>query len=67
MNLWGRRFDPSAGRTVGEPFRVTSFRGTGPAVARELARVEIAITSDRLFLPMTESAGTIWMVEGVDR
>jgi Tol biopolymer transport system component/DNA-binding winged helix-turn-helix (wHTH) protein len=67
LNLWGRRFDPSAGTTVGAPFRATSFRGTGPTVARELARVEIAISSDRLFLPMTESAGTIWMVEGVDR
>ena len=67
LNLWGRRFDPSAGTAVGAPFRVTSFSGTGPTVARELARVEIAITSNRLFLPMTESAGTIWMVEGVDR
>ena len=67
LNLWGRRFDPSTGSTVGAPFRVTSFSGTGPTVARELGRVEIAISSDRLFLPMTESAGTIWMVEGVDR
>ena len=67
LNLWGRRFDPSVGTAVGAPFRVTSFRGTGPTVAGELARVEIAITSDRLFLPMTESAGTIWMVEGIDR
>jgi Tol biopolymer transport system component/DNA-binding winged helix-turn-helix (wHTH) protein len=67
LNLWGRRFDPSAGTTLGAPFRVTSFHGTGPSVARELARVEIAISSDRLFLPMTESAGTIWMVEGVER
>ena len=67
LNLWGRRFDPSTGKTVGAPFRVTSFRGTGPTVPRQLGRVEIAISSDRLFLPMTESAGSIWMVEGVDR
>ena len=67
LNLWGRRFDPSARTTVGAPFRVTSFRGTGPTVPRQLGRVEIAISSNRLFLPMTESAGTIWMVEGVDR
>jgi Tol biopolymer transport system component/DNA-binding winged helix-turn-helix (wHTH) protein len=67
LNLWGRRFDPERGTTVGDAFRVTSFHGTGHGVARELGRVEIAISSNRLFLPITESAGTIWMLEGVDR
>ena len=57
-----QRFSPD-GRWISS---VAVHRGR-PAVARELARVEIANTSDRLFLPMTESAGTIWMVEGVDR
>ena len=67
LNLWGRRFDPELGTAIGAPFRVTSFHGTGPAVARDLGRVEIAISSKRLFLPITESAGTIWMLEGLDR
>jgi len=67
LNLWGRRFDPDRGTTIGNPFRVTSFHGTGHGVAGELARVEIAISANRLFLPITESAGTIWMLEGVDR
>lgn len=67
LNLWGRRFDPDTGTTVGDAFRVTSFHGTGHGVSRELGRVEIAISSNRLFLPITESAGTIWMLDGVDR
>ena len=31
LNLWGRRFDPETGTVVGAPYRVTSFRGSGPA------------------------------------
>ena len=65
LNLWGRRFDPASGTASGEPFRVTSFRATGPALPRDLGRIEIAIAADRLFVPITESSGSIWMLEGV--
>jgi Tol biopolymer transport system component/DNA-binding winged helix-turn-helix (wHTH) protein len=67
LNLWGRRFDPASGKALGEPFRVTSFHATGPTLAPDLGRVEIAISNDRLFVPITESIGSIWMLEGLDR
>jgi len=65
LNLWGRRFDPASGTPAGDPFRVTSFGATGPALPRDLARVEIAIAANRLFVPITEASGTIWMLEGI--
>jgi Tol biopolymer transport system component len=67
LNLWGRRFDPASGTAVGDAFRVTSFRATGPTLPRDLARVEIAIAANRLFVPITEASGTIWMLDGVQR
>jgi Tol biopolymer transport system component/DNA-binding winged helix-turn-helix (wHTH) protein len=67
LNLWGRRFDPAAGTAIGDPFRVTSFRATGPTLPRDLARVEIAVAANRLFVPITEASGTIWMLDGVTR
>jgi Tol biopolymer transport system component/DNA-binding winged helix-turn-helix (wHTH) protein len=62
LNLWGQRFDKAAGRTVGDPFRVTSFKGVQQALPSDLGRVEIAISASQLFLPLTETSGAIWML-----
>ena len=67
MNLWGQRFDNRAGQPVGEPFRVTAFRGAQQALPRDLGRVEIAVSANNVFLPLTETYGTIWMLEGLAR
>lgn len=67
LNLSDRRFDPASGTPAGGPFRVTAFRATGPALPRDLGRMEIAIAANRLFVPITEASGTIWMLEGMQR
>jgi Tol biopolymer transport system component/DNA-binding winged helix-turn-helix (wHTH) protein len=67
VNLWGQRFDTARGAKVGEPFRVTSFRGAQLAIPRDLARVEIAISANQLFLPIAETSGAIWMLDGLNR
>ncbi len=67
INLWGQRFDKAQGRISGEPFRVTSFRGPQHALARDLGRVEIAVSSNNVFLPITETSGTIWMLDVANR
>jgi Tol biopolymer transport system component/DNA-binding winged helix-turn-helix (wHTH) protein len=65
-NLWGRRFDSSAGVPVGEPFQVSQF-DTSAQMIRNLSNVQIAITRERLILPLTQSSGVIWVLENVDR
>jgi hypothetical protein len=66
-NLWGRRFDPAAGAPLGEPFQVsrfdTSFRMIGPNVSG----LQMAVTRDRLILPVTQTSGAVWVLENVDR
>jgi Tol biopolymer transport system component/DNA-binding winged helix-turn-helix (wHTH) protein len=61
VDVWGQRIDKGA--PVGEPFRVTEFDEPSLLVHRNLSRVEIAVSEDRLFLPLTETAGDIWMLE----
>jgi Tol biopolymer transport system component/DNA-binding winged helix-turn-helix (wHTH) protein len=57
-NVWGIRFDPRRGKPVGEPFRVTTFENPAFRVTGDLA-----ITANRLVLPITESAGNAWVIE----
>lgn len=64
--MWGQRFDGQAGAIVGEPFRVTSFSGGERGLPRDLGKVEIAIASNQLFLPITEASGAVWMLDGLD-
>ena len=66
FNVWGIRFDPARGQPVGEPFRVTSFDNPGRMVWPSHA-VEIALSTDRLFLPITEVTGSIWVLDNVDQ
>ena len=67
FNLWARRFDPDTGTSVGEPFQVTSFASPQQTISAELSRNQIAVTAAQLFLPITESAGEIWILDNVDR
>jgi Tol biopolymer transport system component/DNA-binding winged helix-turn-helix (wHTH) protein len=67
LNLWARRFDPVAGRPIGEPYRVTSFDEMQHRLPSRLAQIEIAVSNDRVFLPISESTGRIWILDHVDR
>jgi Tol biopolymer transport system component len=66
-NVWGRRFDPSAGTPLGEPFPITSFRSPGFALTSRTVQMDIAVTRTHLMLPMSESRSEIWMLDDVDR
>jgi Tol biopolymer transport system component len=66
-NVWGRRFDPSSGRPVGEPFQVTSLESPTVRLPAPTISAELAIAADRLILPVVESSGSVWVIENVDR
>jgi Tol biopolymer transport system component len=65
-NLWGRRFDAQLGAPIGQPFQVTRFDTPGFAIEVS-GPTQLSITRDRLVAPITESAGAVWVLSGVDR
>ena len=68
LNIWARRFEPTTGEPVGEPFRITSFASGRRMISPDrINRMEIDIAADRLILPVTESSSQIWALDGVDR
>ena len=67
LTACGLRFVPATGRPVGEPFRVTSFASLRLTISPELPRMQIAVTSTQLVLPITETAGELWLLDNVNR
>jgi Tol biopolymer transport system component len=67
LNVWGRRVDPLTGAPAGDPFAVTSFTTPRQTLSMNASRTQIAVTRTQLFVPITETAGEIWTLEGVDR
>jgi Tol biopolymer transport system component/DNA-binding winged helix-turn-helix (wHTH) protein len=67
FNVWGRRFDPASGTPMGAPFRVTSFSSPAQTISAQLGRMQIAVTAQRLFLPITETSGELWTLADIDK
>lgn len=67
LNVWGRRFDSTTGKPVGNTFQVTSFNSPRQMISPQLSDMQIALTANRLFLPITETQSELWMLENVDR
>jgi Tol biopolymer transport system component len=66
LNVWGRRFDPDAGKPEGDVFQVTRFESPDRRIPTDLGLVEISVSGNRIFLPVTELTATIWTLEGAD-
>jgi Tol biopolymer transport system component/DNA-binding winged helix-turn-helix (wHTH) protein len=67
LNVWKVRFEPASGNTLGQPVRVTDFENAAHMLMPNFIHMEIALTADRLILPMTDMSGGIWIIENVDR
>ena len=67
FNLWGVRFDPEHGRTIGAPFAITTFDSPGFGILSDFRNAEIGISARRAVLPITTVTGGIWMLENVDQ
>lgn len=65
LNVWGIRVDPATGKAVGEPFRVTTFESPGQMILTDVRSMEMALSANRLILPVMEVSGGIWMLENV--
>ncbi|MGI9065360.1 MAG: protein kinase domain-containing protein [Pyrinomonadaceae bacterium] len=67
LNVWGVRFDPTTGKAVGEPFRVTSFENPRFSVLTSIRQLRISLDLTHLYLPLTEVSGSVWTLSDVDR
>ena len=65
--VWGRRFDQASGQPAGSPFRVTNFQGSRQALSPYLSQMDMVVTAQRIFLPIYEASGQVWVLEDVDR
>ncbi len=54
-------------KTLDQPVRVTDFENTAHMLMPNFVHMEIALTADRLILPMTDMSGGIWIMENVDQ
>jgi Tol biopolymer transport system component len=67
FNVWARRFEPTNGRPIGAPHRVTSFERPKLMIPRLIGPVGFSLTQDRLLLSIVEVSGSIWMLENPRR
>ena len=67
FNVWARRFEPTTGRPIGAPHRVTSFARPKLMVPFFIQPVGFSLTQDRLLLSILEVSGSIWMLENLRR
>jgi len=67
LNVWGIRYDPLNGKPEGEPFRITNFQGPSRMFSPVITIAGIALSANRLFLPILENSGSIWVLENLDR
>jgi Tol biopolymer transport system component len=66
FDVWGIRFDPISGRAVGEEFRVSRHEGPGRTLA-SAGYAELGVGERRLLLPLTETTGSIWLLDNLAR
>jgi Tol biopolymer transport system component len=66
LNVWRLGFDPSKGKLVGEPSRVTSFESPRLMIPIDISSAEMSVTQDKLAINMEERSGGIWVLDKVD-
>jgi Tol biopolymer transport system component/DNA-binding winged helix-turn-helix (wHTH) protein len=67
LNVWGIRFDPKTGKTLGDPFRVTKLDDPALTIPAYISNVEISVTRKNLALTLGQISGGIWVLDNVDR
>ena len=66
FDVWGLKFDPATGTSVGEEFRVTRLDDPARRLIAGGAS-ELGVGRDRLVVPIVERSGSIWVLDQIDR
>lgn len=67
FNVWARRFDPEHGAALGGPFAVTHLNDPAQMIPPRTVQLGMAISQDRLIIPIAAASGNIWVLDGVNR
>ena len=67
FNVWGIRFDPATGKTVGQPLKISRFDSQRVRIPDLIGSVGFSLIQDKVVFPMAEESGSIWMLDNVDR
>jgi len=67
FNVWARRFDPERGAALGEPFAVTELNDPAQMIPPRTVQLGVAISHDRLIVPVAAASGNIWVLDGMNR
>jgi Tol biopolymer transport system component/DNA-binding winged helix-turn-helix (wHTH) protein len=65
FNVWARRFDRERGAALGEPFAVTEFNDPAQMIPPRSVQLGMAISRDRLIVPIAAASGNIWVLESL--
>jgi Tol biopolymer transport system component len=66
FDVWGIGFDPQRGQPRGDPFRVTRFDDPGRTLSAT-GQSELGVSRDRLVVPLTETTGSVWLLDNIGR
>lgn len=66
FDVWGIDFDPAKGATIGKEYRVTHYDNPGRVISSG-AGSELGVSATRLVLPVLETSGSVWMLDGIRR
>ena len=67
FNVWGIHFDSAQGRTVGEPFQVTTFESPSLMIPQQIQLVGFSLSQKNFVLTMKDLSGSIWVLDNVDK
>jgi Tol biopolymer transport system component/DNA-binding winged helix-turn-helix (wHTH) protein len=67
FNVWGIRFDPTTGKPVGQPFKLSKFDRPRLMIPRWIPPVGFSLTQDKFVLTMAQESGNIWVLDNDDR
>ncbi len=66
FDVWGIEFDSAKGAIVGREFRVTQYDNPGRIISGS-AGSELGVSATRLVLPLVETSGSVWVLDGIRR
>ena len=66
FDVWGLEFDPAKGAAVGSEYRVTKYDNPGRLISGS-GGSELGVSATRIVLPIAETTGSIWVLEGIKR
>jgi Tol biopolymer transport system component/DNA-binding winged helix-turn-helix (wHTH) protein len=67
FNVWGVRFDPTKGTSVGDAYRITMLENPGRMIPNVINLVALSLNQNKLVLTVEERSGGIWELDNVDQ